>query len=321
MNKTAVLLINLGTPDVPTEPSIRSYLKEFLSDPRVVDYPRWLWLPILNWIILRTRPPKLVEKYELVWGSKDGPIRNITQALARRLQQLEPELTVVSAMTYGNPSVTDTLDELKDHSRIIVIPLFPQYAGATTGAVRDVLQNALASRRKEWQIDFQEDYFSHPDYIHALADSVEKSHAYRTQSPHVVFSFHGIPQSQAKHNNYEQQCQTTAAQTAAQLGLPSDRWTVTFQSRFGPLPWLKPYTDVTLSGFPDRGIKDALVVCPGFAVDCLETIEEIKVLNRNIFIQAGGVTFNYVKALNASWQHATVFQKLIGEIRQQDSHS
>ena len=312
--KTAIMLVNLGTPDAPDEGSIRRYLKQFLSDPRVVNLPRWLWLSILNLIILRVRPPKLVAKYKLVWGTKDGPIRNITNALAKRVSTLTSGVPVVTAMTYGNPSLSDALRQVSDAERIIVLPLFPQYAGATTGAVQDALEQALANSTSRYMIDFVDEYHTHPGYIDALAVSVEKSKAYRDGTPQLVFSFHGIPKSQADSGDpYPLQCRTTASLVAARLNLPKDRWTLTFQSRFGPAEWLTPYTDVTMESLPGQGIHDVLVVCPGFSVDCLETIEEIKILNRDIFLAAGGKRFTYVKALNASWDHTNVILDIINK--------
>lgn len=309
---TAVILVNLGTPDAPEPEPIRRYLKEFLSDPRVVDLPRWLWLPILNGIILRTRPPKLVEKYEFVWGRFDGPVRNITRALADRLQAAMPSLEVVSAMTYGRPSISDVLDQLELKDRLVIVPLFPQYAGATTGAVKDALARALHGRAKKWDIEFIDDYHADNAYIDSLAALIRRSKAYREGQPRIIFSFHGIPQSQARRGDpYPEQCHATASLVAASLDLPADRWMVTFQSRFGPAPWLQPYTDETMAALPEMGVKDVLVVCPGFATDCLETLEEIRLLNREIFLESGGETFNYVKALNATRHHVNVQQKLV----------
>ena len=316
--KHAILLINLGTPDEPTEGAIRRYLKQFLSDPRVVNIPRWLWLPFLNGIILRTRPQQLVEKYELIWGTFDGPIRNITRALANRLQTLMPEYHVANAMTYGSPSISSALDELTDYDKITVVPLFPQYAGATTGAVSDELNRALTGRESQWEIDFIQDYHDEPAYIEALADSIRNKKALREQQPRIVFSFHGIPQAQAKSGDpYPQQCEATAKLVAGALNLTSDQWQMTYQSRFGPLPWLQPYTDETMAALPGKGIDSVLVACPGFSADCLETVEEIRVLNRDIFVAAGGKSFHYAKALNASWRHAEMLKRLlIGRIAQ-----
>ena len=315
MGSSAVILVNLGTPEAPEENAIRRYLKQFLSDPRVVDLPRWLWLPILNLIILKKRPPKLVSKYRLIWGTRDGPIRNITGALARRLQQLLPDRRVIEAMTYGSPSLSEALDELGDVAHITLLPLFPQYAGATTGAVKDELARSLRGRTDQWSIDFIDEYHEDAGYIEALAASIRSAAAWRNGRPALVFSFHGIPQSQAKRDPYADQCVRTARLVAGALGLPESRWRVTWQSRFGPAPWLQPYTDKTMAALPGAGVDDVLVVCPGFSVDCLETIEEIRMQNRDIFLAAGGRKFGYVRALNASWPHARLLGRLLASRR------
>ena len=308
-SRRAIVLVNLGTPEMPEENAIRVYLKQFLSDPRVVDLPRWLWLPILNLIILRARPPKLVEKYNLIWGRKDGPIRNITNALAQRVCETLENTPVYTAMTYGQPSIEHTLSEIDDVDEIIVVPLFAQYAGATTGAVEDAFEGRHPASSNMRII---RDYHDDPGYIDALAESIRKNKGFRDMRPHLVFSYHGIPVSQAnKDPRYEAQCRRTSKLVAEKLGLSEDGWRVTFQSRFGPAPWLQPYTDETMAGLPGEGKKHVLVVCPGFAVDCLETIEEIKILNRETFLAAGGESFVYVKALNASWAHARLIADVI----------
>ena len=308
--KQAILIINLGTPDDPSEESIRSYLKQFLSDPRVVDLPRWLWLPILNLIILRVRPRKLVEKYQLIWGSRDGPIRNVTQALAKRVQELIENVPVYAAMTYGQPSVTEALEQIGDVEEIVVLPLFAQYASATTGAAEDAFK--AASINKNLRVRFIDDYHDDGGYIEALVETIRNHKMYKDQSPFILFSFHGIPISQAlKDTRYQEQCLKTSRLIANQLEITDNQWRTAFQSRFGPAPWLKPYTDKTMEKLPSEGVKNVLVVCPGFAVDCLETIEEIAVQNRDIFLAAGGESFGYVKALNASWAHAKVIANLV----------
>jgi ferrochelatase len=322
--KTAFVLINLGTPDEPDAESIRRYLRQFLSDPRVVDLPRWLWLPILNLFILRTRPARLVKKYQLIWGTRDGPIRNITRALGRRVQQRFEEGAddshVEVAMTYGKPSISQALDKLEQMGiqRIVFLPLFPQHAGSTLGAVKDEIERQLTGRQNRWQYTTVDDYHQHPSYIRAVADSIRRAKAFRdwkrdwkrdgsdggngNVNSRVVFSFHGIPKLHVDRGDpYQVQCHATAGLIASELGITN--WMITFQSRFGPAPWLQPYTDKTMAQLPGEGITDVLIVCPGFSVDCLETIEEIKLLNRNIFIAAGGNRYSYVKALNASWDH------------------
>ncbi len=310
--------MNLGTPDTPDEQGIRRYLKQFLSDPRVVDLPRWFWLPILYLIVLRVRPPKLIEKYQLVWGRYDGPIRNITFALALRTQrQLEQEFTgvpVLSAMTYGNPSVSSILDGLEKSNvrNVIFVPLYPQYAGATIGAAIDEIGRAVRGREDKFSITITSGYHLDDNYIQAISSFIRKSKAYRDGVDKIVFSFHGIPMSQVNRGDpYPGQCQETAALIATELGLDSNEWILTYQSRFGPAKWLTPYTDETMVQLARDGIKRVLVVCPGFSVDCLETIEEIRVLNKALFLDNGGESFSYVRALNASWEHARVIAKVV----------
>ena len=351
--KGAIVLINLGTPDAPTAHAIRRYLRQFLSDRRVVNLPRWLWLPVLHLFILRLRPRKLVKKYQLIWGTKDGPIRNITLALARRLEarlrRAGEALVVEAAMTYGKPSISSLLDRLiaAGVQHITFISLFPQYAGATLGAAEDAIQQALSRLGLSAQglsaqdlpaqdlsaqdlsaqdlpaqdlpaktppdIIILKSYHTHPAYITALAESIKKAAAYRRGSPRLVFSFHGIPMAQAEAGDpYAAECHATARLVAAALGLPEERWLLSWQSRFGPAQWLEPSTIDSMRELPRMGVKDVLLVCPGFAVDCLETIEEIRQLNKEAFLNAGGESFNYVRALNATSGHVDVMMALLG---------
>ncbi len=349
--KGAIVLINLGTPDAPTAHAIRRYLRQFLSDRRVVNLPRWLWLPVLHLFILRLRPRKLVKKYQLIWGTKDGPIRNITLALARRLEArlrcAGEALVVEAAMTYGKPSISSLLDRLiaAGVQHITFISLFPQYAGATLGAAEDAIQQALSRRGLSAQglsaqdlpaqdlsaqdlsaqdlpaktppdITILKSYPTHPAYITALAESIKKAAAYRRGSPRLVFSFHGIPMAQAEAGDpYAAECHATARLVATELGLPEERWLLSWQSRFGPAQWLEPSTIDSMRELPRMGVKDVLLVCPGFAVDCLETIEEIRQLNKEAFLNAGGESFNYVRALNATSGHVDVMMALLGHPR------
>ena len=339
--KGAIVLINLGTPDAPTAHAIRRYLRQFLSDRRVVNLPRWLWLPVLHLFILRLRPRKLVKKYQLIWGTKDGPIRNITLALARRLEArlrcAGEALVVEAAMTYGKPSISSLLDRLiaAEVQHITFISLFPQYAGATLGAAEDAIHQALSRLGLSAQglsaqdlpaqdlpaktppdITILKSYPTHPAYITALAESIKKAAAYRRGSPRLVFSFHGIPMAQAEAGDpYAAECHATARLVAAALGLPEERWLLSWQSRFGPAQWLEPSTIDSMRELPRMGVKDVLLVCPGFAVDCLETIEEIRQLNKEAFLNAGGESFNYVRALNATSGHVDVMMALLGHPR------
>lgn len=321
----AVVLINLGTPDAPTAPAIRRYLAEFLSDPRVVNIPRLIWLPILYLFILSFRPGKLVQKYKRIWGTYDGPIRNITKALAVRAERLvankHPGVCIEAAMTYGEPSTNSVISRLykKGISDFLFIPLYPQYSTVTTAAAEDQVHRVL-SNSSGWNFRFVPDYHQQPTYIHALTRSIEPYTSYLNGGAKLVISFHGLPQAQADRGDpYAAQCLQTARLVALSLGLTDDEWLISFQSRFGPAPWLKPYTSEVMARLPDQGIDKVLVICPGFATDCLETIEEIKILNRGIFLNAGGRTFRYVKALNATDKHAKMIADIIDEYIFQDN--
>ncbi len=322
--REALVLVNLGTPDAPQTDAIRRYLKQFLSDRRVVNLSKWLWLPLLHLFILRFRPRKLIWKYRMIWGTKDGPIRNITLALARRLQTRlntsDKSLIVAAAMTYGNPSVSSVLNRLivSGVERIVFIPLFPQFAGATIGAARDAINRAVARQERKPDITILNSYHARPAYIKALTCSIKKAASYRKGRPKIVFSFHNIPAAQAKAGDpYPEQCRETARLVAIELGLPDERWMVTWQSRFGLAKWLVPTTNDTMRMLPGMGVKDVLVVCPGFAVDCLETIEEIRLLNKETFLAAEGENFNYVKALNATQAHVDVMMDLLSATDQE----
>ena len=324
MNKSntplGVLLVNLGTPDEPTAPAIRRYLREFLSDQRVVTLPRPLWLPILYGYILPFRPGKLVEKYSYIFKEQGAPIRYHTAALAEGVQaqlekrQFNREIKVVSAMTYGNPSIADRLRAFKDEGIVdlMVVPLFPQYSAATTAAVFDKLAATIRRSASMGDVRFIDDYYESVDYIHALTKTLEDHAHHLDNGAKVIFSFHGIPQAQQRAGDpYPVRCHATAEALAGNLGLEQDQWLITFQSRFGPAPWLQPYTDKTLEALPGKGTKRVVVVCPGFATDCLETLHEIEVENREFFLEAGGEEFTYVPALNSSEDHVQLMTRLI----------
>ena len=309
----ALILVNLGTPDAPDEESIRRFLKQFLSDPRVVDFPRWLWLPILNGIILKNRPKRLVEDYSFIWGERAGPILEITLSLTKKLQRRLPtEVKVIPAMTYGSPSIKKAMEEARHFDRIIVLPMFPQYAGATTGAVEDQINASKAALSLEKPLEIIKDYHNDPSYIKAVSSTIANPKRFSEIDSKLVFSFHGIPQSQSKRGDpYQSQCKKTATLIAEQLELKTEEWMLTFQSRFGPFPWLKPYTDKTMQKLPNLGIKNITLVCPGFSADCLETIEEIDVENREIFLESGGNSFTYIKALNDSDSHVEMVKNIV----------
>ncbi|MES9958575.1 MAG: ferrochelatase, partial [Sedimenticola sp.] len=280
---TGVLLTNLGTPDAPTTADVRRYLKEFLSDPRVVETPRLIWWLILNGIILRTRPAKSAEAYRQVWTENGSPLLDISQrqatALQERLQQRsEQPIKVALAMRYGNPSIAEGLESLRKANarRIIVLPLYPQYSATTTASTLDAVSDVLKTWRWLPELRFISHYQDHPGYIGALAESVREYWQQHGEPDRLLISFHGIPQDYADAGDpYPEECSTTAQLLADNLGLEAERWSMTFQSRLGRKEWLKPYTDKTLKQWGSEGTGKVHVICPGFSADCLETIEEI----------------------------------------------
>lgn len=307
---TGILLTNLGTPSAPTAKAVRKYLAEFLWDPRVVEIPRPLWWLILHGVVLRIRPKKSAKLYQQIWTATGSPLLVNSQRLADKLQkQLGDKFKVALGMRYGEPSIASALEQLRQHKvdRVVVLPLYPQYSAATTASTFDAIAAVLKKWRYVPELNFMQQYFDHPDYIAAIADSIRQQ--YKSDS-HLLFSFHGLPKRCTDLGDpYQQQCQTTAQLVAAQLQLSSDKYSVVFQSRFGAAEWIKPYCDETLRNLPKQGIKNVTVVCPGFAVDCLETLEEIAQQNREIFLQAGGENFHYIPALNDSAAHVVMLAK------------
>ncbi|MGE5639405.1 MAG: ferrochelatase [Clostridia bacterium] len=275
-----VLLVNLGTPSAPTPEAVRAYLREFLSDPRVVELPRFAWLPILHGIVLRTRPAKSAEKYRLVWTPEGSPLAVHT---ARQASLLSARY----AMRYGAPSIGEVLRKMKDP---LVVPLYPQYSKSTTESVIDVLPKGTRVVR-----DFHDD----PGYVRALAASVRAHWAEHGRGELLLMSFHGLPQRAVDRGDpYQRQCLRTAELLAAALGLPPAGYRVTFQSRFGAAKWLQPYTEPTLIELARSGVRRIDVMCPGFVSDCLETLEEINIGAREAFLHAGGEAFRYIPCLN-----------------------
>ncbi|HEN9823529.1 TPA: ferrochelatase, partial [Klebsiella pneumoniae] len=304
--KTGILLANLGTPDAPTPGAVKRYLRQFLSDKRVVDTSRLLWWPLLRGVILPIRSPRVAKLYQSVWMEEGSPLmvysRRQQQALAARL----PDTPVALGMSYGSPSLASAVDDLlaQGVEHIVVLPLYPQYSCSTVAAVWDELARILAKKRAIPGISFIRDYAEHPDYIHALAASVRASFAVHGEPDLLLLSYHGIPQRYANQgDDYPQRCRDTTRELVSALGLPPERVMMTFQSRFGREPWLTPYTDETLKMLGEKGTKHIQVLCPGFAADCLETLEEIAVQNREIFLEAGGKQYEYIPALNADAAH------------------
>ncbi|MFW7495996.1 ferrochelatase [Klebsiella pneumoniae] len=316
--KTGILLANLGTPDAPTPGAVKRYLRQFLSDKRVVDTSRLLWWPLLRGVILPIRSPRVAKLYQSVWMEEGSPLmvysRRQQQALAARL----PDTPVALGMSYGSPSLASAVDDLlaQGVEHIVVLPLYPQYSCSTVAVVWDELARILAKKRAIPGISFIRDYAEHPDYIHALAASVRASFAVHGEPDLLLLSYHGIPQRYANQgDDYPQRCRDTTRELVSALGLPPERVMMTFQSRFGREPWLTPYTDETLKMLGEKGTKHIQVLCPGFAADCLETLEEIAVQNREIFLEAGGKQYEYIPALNADAAHIEMMVNLTAPYR------
>ena len=316
--RIAILLVNLGTPDEPTAPAVRRYLKQFLSDPRVIEIPQFLWAIILNLFVLPSRPKRVAAAYASVWEG-DSPIRRILAQQVEKLQSrldgsLAPfEVSVHSAMTYGNPGLPDVMDSLRSEGvdHFVILPLFPQYSATSGGAVYDALTKWSLKQRNLPNYTIVKDYFAHPLYIKALADSIRRFQAVHGKPEKLMFSFHGIPQPYAdKGDPYPKRCKCTAAQVAQELGLTEDEWIISFQSRFGKQEWVKPYTDVTLEEWGKAGVRSVQVVSPAFSADCLETLEELAMENRDNFINAGGKEYHYIPALNDDEAHIDLMEAL-----------
>ncbi len=303
--KTALLFVQLGTPDSPTPAGVRRYLAEFLADRRVVDLHRAIWLPLLHGLILRTRPQRSAILYQHIWRA-DGvsPLLHYSQSQQRAvaLALQSAGIAVHYAMRYGNPSLATLLHTLVDGGveRLLIFPLFPQYSAATTASVLDAVQGAFAQRRLVPTLRFAQPFFAHSAYIDAWKAQI-LSHTNLEQVDCLLFSFHGLPQRHVDEGDpYERQCRQTARLLADALQLPPDRWSVAFQSRFGREAWLLPATDQRLAQLPAQGKKRLVVACPGFVSDCLETLEEIAIRGRECFMQAGGEQFHAVPCLNES---------------------
>jgi ferrochelatase len=312
--RTGVLLVNLGTPDTPTAPAIRRYLRQFLSDRRVVEAPRWLWLAVLYLFILPFRPRRLVHAYAKVWGPKGSPLLSISREQTAALSAaLGDEAIVALAMTYGEPSIESEIAGLEQAGvrRLLVLPMYPQYSGTTTAAVYDALFAVLARRR--WMPDLRTigSYHDDPQHIEALARSIESHWREQGRGDHLLISFHSIPRRYVESGDpYFCQCQKTARLLSQRLGLDAKACSVSFQSRLGREPWLMPYTDVVVPQLAAAGVRTLDVVCPGFAADCLETLEEVAIRYAADFSAAGGASLRYIPALNAQPIHIDALASL-----------
>lgn len=322
MNNTSnygVLMMNLGTPDAPHAPEVRRYLREFLSDSRVVDLNPLLWKPILNLIILTIRPPKVAKIYQQVWMDDGSPLLVLSQRLKENVKTALSEkaghtIPVELAMTYGNPSVEVAANKLREQgvTNILVVPMYPQFSATTTAAAYDRLMNSL-KRCPHWpSLQLLHDYADHPLYIKALADSVRAQWDKQGERRHLVFSFHGIPKRYVTNGDpYARRCHLTSRLVAEELELTEADWTHVYQSRFGREEWLKPYADVTLKAMPSKGIKSINVISPAFSIDCIETLEEITIELGDEFKHNGGEAFDYIPALNDSPDQVALYLNLI----------
>lgn len=317
--KIGVLLVNLGTPSAPTKRAVRQYLAEFLADPHVVELPAWLWLPFLHGVVLPLRAPKSAALYQKIWTEAGSPLllfsKKIAEGINATLQQVVKQpIQVELAMRYGSPSIAEKLELFRKNEikKLIILPLYPQYSGAATGTIFAKVTAILKEWRNVPEVHFINQYGEDSHYIAALSNHIKQHwHAYE-QTETLLFSFHGLPHNSiAKGDPYHQQCLQTAELVATDLKLAKDRWQVVFQSRFGKQPWLQPYCDKTLEHLAQQGHQHITVVCPGFAADCLETLEEIAIRNKDIFFAAGGQQLNYIPALNDSPAHLQALTNLI----------
>jgi ferrochelatase len=302
---TGLLIVNLGTPEAPTAPALRRYLGQFLADPRVVEIPRLLWMPILHGIILRVRPAKSALKYASIWMKDGSPLRVWTEKLGTLLQghmgERGHKLTVKWAMRYGQPSIAKQLDALKAEgaTRILVLPLYPQYSGATTASVMDDVFAWGRTVRQLPELRFINHFHDDPRYIEALADSVRQYWLKEGRGDKLLMSFHGMPERTLHLGDpYHCECHKTARLLAERLGLSKDQYVVSFQSRFGRARWLQPYTEPTLEQLGKAGTKRVDVICPAFVSDCIETLEEIAMEGKQAFLSHGGESFHYIPCLN-----------------------
>ena len=312
--KTGILLVNLGTPDAPTASAVKRYLAEFLSDIRVIDLPRLIWKPILYGAILPLRSSKVAKLYQSIWLEEGSPLLVYSLRQKEKLAQCFPDIPVELGMSYGSPSVKSAIDSLMSQNvtDLVVLPLYPQYSCTTTAAVYDAVTNVFQGMRTIPSLQFIRSYATHPAYIQALVSSIESSFAEHGEPDRLVLSFHGIPQRYCDTGDiYQQECEITAQLLREALDFPNEKVLLTYQSRFGREPWLTPYMDKTMHQLPAEGVKSVQVICPGFSVDCLETLEEISEQNKEFFINSGGVNYHYIPALNDSHNSIEMLRLII----------
>jgi ferrochelatase len=312
---SGVCLINLGTPELPERKSVARFLRRFLSDPRVIDLPRYLWLPLLNLVIIPLRAGRSAAAYRKIWLPEGSPLLVLTQRLASRLgSALDGIAMVETGMRYSEPSIRNSLERLRKSGvdEVVILPLYPQYSLTTTASIYDSVDESLAGLNWQPRLHRLEQYYEHPLWVEAVASSIREFRAENGASEKLIFSLHGIPQRYVDQGDpYQDQCQKSVRAIVTALGLDDDEWLLTYQSRVGREPWLQPYTSETLKTLGSSGTRRVQVICPGFAVDCLETLEEIAMQNREFFEQAGGQKLEYIPALNDSEAHAGVMKALV----------
>ena len=317
-DKIGVLLINLGTPDRPVCPGLRDYLSEFLMDPRVIELPKLLRALLVKGIIINFRSHKSAATYREIWTDEGSPLLINSQGLGSGTTKILGEQFIVEvAMRYGNPSVADKILSLHNAGvrKIVVIPLYPQYSGSTNGSTFDAVGAALTKTRWVPNLVFVSDYYQYDSYIKAIGDSITEHWNKHGRKQKLIMSFHGIPKKYITRGDpYQSQCIQSAQRIADYLKLTDQDWQLVFQSRFGAEEWLQPYCDQTLKSLPDLGIKSVDIVCPGFSVDCLETLEEIEGENKEYFIEAGGEEYSYIPCLNDTDSHASLMAEIVHDV-------
>lgn len=307
-----VLISNLGTPEAPTPKAVRAYLREFLSDPYVVDKPRLLWLPILYGIILNIRPKSSAQKYQKIWQDSGSPLLMYSKNITEKLQQARPDLKISLGMRYGKPSLEDALKELEkaNINELVILPLYPQYSFSTNKSTIERIK-FLLRKTPHIKIHTIEEYHQHPLYIETLAQSIESYWHTHGRAQKLVLSFHGLPEAMIKKGDpYFSHCQKTTELLTERLKLKADEYILSFQSRLGVEKWLQPYTMEVMKALPNEGYKNIQVICPGFACDCLETLEEINMENRHFFLAAGGEQYAYIPCLNDDDRHIQLLNML-----------
>lgn len=313
------MIANLGSPEAPTASAVKAFLAEFLHDYRVVDNSRWVWCPVLHGFILNARPAKVAKAYESIWTPEGSPLMAISKLqrdglAVELLKRLGRKVKVVMGMSYGKPSIKEAVKELEDAgvNRVVVLPMYPQYSSSTTGSIWDYFTNAFRGNRKVPEVEFVHHYHTEPGYIKALAGRVREHWQKHGVPDKLLLSFHGIPVRYKETGDYySQHCEETAQAVAKELDLRDDQWAMSYQSQFGKEEWLSPKTDQTLAMWGKQGTAKVAVICPGFAADCLETIEEIGEENREYFEEAGGGEFHYIPALNDGADHISALADIV----------